>query len=312
MGEMTPHIEAAIGLHLAMDERTYHADPCCSAGQLNFAEGGGPSLNHSVARAMLRSPLHAWRAHPRLGGAAQRSPSREMALGSAAHALTLGKGAALARIDADNYLTKDAKNARDAAYAQGFIPLLAREYALAEAMAAEAGPLIRAELGEGFHAEAVAIARDELGSWLRCMIDAMTPDRRVLLDYKTTDSAEPEAFARKVREEYSTQAAFYSHILDLIDPEGAGRRRFVFCAQERDCPQAITFYELDPALMEIAAKQMERARVKWAACLKLGKWPAYERGPHIVAPKPWDLDAEMERQFQDDSAQAALEAEKYF
>lgn len=298
-----------IGLRHDIGERAYRADPCPDF------EGGAPSLNHSVARAMLRSPLHAWRAHPRLGGARDgprdSSARSMMAVGSAVHKLTLGKGAEIVRIDAPDFRSKAAQQARDDAEAAGLIPLLEKHYEIAEAMAQEARPVLAAELGPDFHAEAVAIARDELGSWLRCMCDAITTDLRVIVDWKTTDSAEPEGFERKIRNDYATQAAFYSHILDLIDPKGAGRRRFLFGVQERDCPQAITFHELDPAMMEIAAKQMERARTRWAACLLSDKWPPYERGPHIVSPKPWDLDAEMERQFQDDSAQAAVEAEKY-
>lgn len=294
-----------IGLHLDMDERAYRADPCPE-----------PSLNHSVARLILRSPLHGWREHPRLGGGreeARASGARSMmAIGAAAHKLTLGKGASLARIDAPDFRSKAAQYARDDAECAGLIAVLEKQYEIAEAMAEEARPAIAAELGDDFHAEAVAIARDDYGSWLRCMCDAITPDLRLILDWKTTESAEPETFAKKIRADYTTQAAFYSHILDLIDPKGAGRRRFVFGVQERECPQAITFHELDPALMEIAAKQMERARVKWAACLAIGKWPAYERGPHIVSPKPWEIDAEMERQYQDDTAQAALEAEEVF
>lgn len=282
------------GFHPDMDAGRYHADPCPV-----------PSLNHTVARLILRSPLHAWNAHPRLGGKAKREGSSITAIGAAAHALTLGKGATIARIDADNYRTKDAQNARDAAYAQGAIPLLAKELAVAEAMAAIARPVIIEELGANFLAENVAIARDGT-TWLRSMIDAMTPDYRLVLDWKTTVSAEPETFARLVRDDYATQAAFYCQVLDLLDPEGMGRRRFLFGAQERDCPEAITFHELDPAAMEIAQKQMERARIKWEACMLVDKWPPYDRGPHMIAPKAWELDAEMNRQYQDDLAEAGL------
>jgi len=280
-----------IGLHTDMDAATYHADPCPA-----------PSLNHGCARLMLRSPLHAWKAHPRLGNLTKRTGSGITNIGSAAHALTLGRGAALARIDCDNYRTKEAQNARDAAYAQGFVPLLTKEYEVAAAMAAIARPVIIEEMGADFLPEAVAIARDEHGSYARIMSDAMTPDLRVVLDFKTADSAEPEAFAQRIRNDYTTQAAFYCFVLDQLDPEGIGRRRFFFCAQERDCPEAITFHELDPAQMEIAAKQMERARAKWAVCLKTNRWPPYDRGPHVVSPRPWEIEAEMNRQYEDDKA----------
>lgn len=287
---------ADVGIHRDMDDRTYRADPCPV-----------PSLNHSVAKAMLRSPLHAWREHPRLGNVRRSSGSSVTAIGSAAHALTLGRGAAIAKLPFENYRTKEAQNARDAAYAQGFVPLLAKEWAVAETMADVARPMVRAELGDDFLAEAVVIVKDEHGSHLRMMGDAATSDFRVILDWKTAVSAEPEEFAQRIRSEYLTQAAFYSFIYDQIDPDGAGRRRFLFGAQERDCPEAITFHELDPALFEIASKQMERARAKWAACLMTNKWPAYDKGPHLVAPRPWQIDAEMDAQYEDDKAAALAE-----
>lgn len=284
-----------------LDHGAYHADPCPT-----------PSLNHTVAKLMLRSPLHAFRAHPRLGGKGKRSASREMNIGSAAHALTLGKGVGIAKLPFENYRTKEAQNARDAAYAQGFVPLLPHEYEVAETIANNARPIIRAELGEDFVAESAAIAMDDFGSWLRMMADAQTPDHRVVFDLKFVDNAEPEAFAQTVRYEYATQAAFYNDVLDLLDPDGIGRRRFLFAAQERDVPEAITFHELDPAAMEIAQKQMARARAKWAVCLKQNKWPAYDRGPHLISPKPWEIDAEMERQYQDDRAAVQARAEEAY
>lgn len=276
-----------------LDHTTYHADPCPV-----------PSLNHTVAKLILKSPLHAYKAHPRLGSSAKRVASREMNIGGASHALTFGKGVGVSRLPFDNYRTKEAQNARDAAYAQGFVPLLPREYETAEAMAALARPAIEAELGRDFLAETTAIAVDEHGSWLRMMADSKTPDHRVILDLKSAVSAEPDEFARRVRDEYATQAAHYNDVLDLLDPDGIGRRRFIFMAQERDMPEAITFHELDPASMEIAQKQMERARTKWAACMRLNKWPAYDKGPHLISPKPWEIDAEMDRQYEDDKAAA--------
>lgn len=271
-----------------IDHATYHADPCPA-----------PSLNHTVARLLMRSPLHAWRAHPRLGGLTKREATRPMNIGAAAHALTFGKGVGVARLDFDNYRTKDAQNARDAAYAQGFVPLLPHEYETAKVLADHARPALIAELGEDFIAEQAAAAIDDNGSWLRIMADAMTPDRRVVFDLKVVVSAEPEAFGRWVRNECATQAAFYNDVLDILDPGGRGKRRFIYAAQERDLPEAITFHELDPAAMEIAQKQMERARIKWAVCLREDRWPAYDRGPHLIAPKPWEIEAEIEADYQD-------------
>lgn len=299
----------APGFYYDMDAPTYHADPCPA-----------PSLSHTIARILhTRSPLHAKRRHPRLGGLPQRV-SAEMAIGAAAHALTLGRGSALARIDAENYRTKDAQNQRDAAFAQGFTPLLAKEYAQAEYMAHVARPALELVCGariENLRIETVAIAtephddlprndfRDNNDTWLRCMTDAATPDFRLIVDYKTCATAEPESFGANVRKYYATQRAFYEHVLDCVDPDGRGKRRFLFMAQERDCPEAIVFFEADPALTEIAGMQMARARRTWAECLLNDAWPAYDPGPHLVAPMPWEIDAEISAEYDEQLKESA-------
>lgn len=282
----------APGLYPDMLAPAYHADPCPV-----------PSLSHTIARILhTRSPLHARRRHPRLGGKPE-SPNHEMAIGAAAHALMLGRGAALARIDAENYRTKDAQNARDAAFAQGFVPVLAKEYAKAEEMAEIARHVLERVCGApiaDLHIETVAVATEQavdadgarIETWQRCMADAITPDFQLVIDYKTCATAEPEYFGATVRKYYATQRAFYDHVLshDAIDPGGRGKRRFLFMAQERDCPEAITFHEVDPALAEIAEMQMARARRKWAECMLNDHWPAYDPGPHLVAPMPWEIE----------------------
>lgn len=273
-----------------MSADAYHADPCPE-----------PSLSHTIAKLIAqRSPRHAKRAHPRLGGRNDRR-SREMSLGSAVHTLTLGRGAALAHMPFDNYRTKDAQHQRDVALAQGFIPLLTKEYELAEAMAAEARPRLETLCGgklTDLLVETVAVAQGEDGQWLRMMGDIMTPDLRLVVDLKTCASAEPEAFAAAVNKYYATQPAFYFDILDRLDPDGIGKRRFIFAAQERDDPEMMTFHELDTAALEIGQAQMQRAREKWASCMQSGEWPGYAIGPHLVSPRQFDIDAEMSAEYE--------------
>lgn len=269
----------------------YHADPCIE-----------PSLSHSIAKLIAtRSPLHAKRAHPRLGG--EPKPGNHLtAIGAAAHALTFGNGADIVVVDAENYRTKAAQEARDQAYARGAIPVLIKEYETARDMAEVARETIAAEFGEGLLNEHTVVAKDDFGSWLRIRPDAMTPDMRVLIDWKTTESAEADWFARRIRQAYATQDAFYRDTLDFLEPAGRGKRRFVFIAQEREYPEAITFHELDAAALDIAQGQMARARAKWAACIMRDEWPAYPRGPYFIAPRQWEIDAELEAQYEERNA----------
>src|ERR1019366_772229 len=106
----------------------YHADPCIF-----------PSLSSGIAKNILRSPLHAQAKHPRLRlthDPLEDESSSAMKLGSLIHALVLGNGPDFAVIDADDYRTKAARELRDTALEDGFIPILAKEHAQGEKVSA--------------------------------------------------------------------------------------------------------------------------------------------------------------------------------
>lgn len=268
----------------------YHADPCPS-----------PSLNHTIAKILHeQSPLHAYNAHPRLGGV-QKKRDRAMDIGTAVHALAIGIGAPVALLEYENFRTKAAQEARDALIASGATPLLPDDYALVHKMA----PLMRTEIETLFgravgdmYREIVVVAK-EAHTWSRTMIDVMSPDLRLIVDAKTTISAEPGAFGRYAMASYATQAAFIFQTLDLVDPAGKGKRRFVFIAQERDTPEAITHHELDAMALELADSQMKRARLRWALCAHTNTWPAYDKGPHLISPKSYQLEDEYNRVWEE-------------
>jgi hypothetical protein len=249
------------------------------------------------------------KAHPRLTpGPREETKRRDMALGTAAHKLMLGKGKELVVIDADDFRTKDARAQRDEAAANGLTPVLRADYERAEAMAPCARQAVESWIGgklDACHVEATAAA-EEGGFWRRSMMDIVTPDLRLIVDYKTTEDASVDAGARRIwGNGYDTQAAFYVHMLDLLDPAGRGQRRVVFLFQERDCPEALSLHELDAGAMDFAEKRMERARQRWDKCLAAGKWPGYEPGPHLVAPKPWQLADDIDASYEDSFAPEA-------
>lgn len=283
----TPVTEA--GLY-ALTEDEYHSDPCPV-----------PSLNHTVAKIIHdKSPLHAFNAHPRLG-AKEKKTTRVMDIGTAAHALAIGVGAKIAPLKFKDFRTKAAQETRDAMIANGITPLLQDDYDMVQAMA----PLLRAAIEDvagspiGDLLREVAVIGKEGDSWSRCKPDAMTPNLRLIVDAKTTLTAHPEVYGRKVMSDYATAVAFTFQTLDLIDPEGKGKRRYVFAVQERECPAAITYHELDPTALELAEAQMKRARLRWSLCSHTNTWPAYERGPHVVVPRQYEIDDELDRQFDD-------------
>src|SRR5262245_29477228 len=117
-----------VGIH-AISPAQYHADPCPA-----------PSLSSSIAKMLcLESAAHAQYAHPRLNPAGAGDDADErFDIGTAAHALLLEGTTAIAVIDAKDYRTNAAKDARDAAYAAGLTPLLKARWTDVQAMVAAA------------------------------------------------------------------------------------------------------------------------------------------------------------------------------
>lgn len=276
--QITQHDDGQVGApgFYRMPEAVYHADPAPM-----------PSLSSSIARTMLdRSPLHAWHAHPRLNPAHEAEESTRLDLGSIAHRLVLGAGADLEIIEAEDYRTKAAKEARDAAREAGRIPCLRSQFHQVAEMAEAARPvfheLFGGEPAVRAHAELVMIWR-EGPVWCRGMIDAISHDLRVRADYKTTADAAPAVFGRRLYDAgYHFQEAFYERGLAAMDPEGRGRRTSFVIAQEIDPPYAVSVHRVDAAGRMIAAKQAAAAIGMWTRCMETGEWPGF---PGINTPE---------------------------
>jgi hypothetical protein len=219
------------GIYTGMAAAEYFADPCPV-----------PSLTQSVAKVLIdRSPAHAKIEHPRL---TPPEPDDEpdkydaaKAIGNAAHAMAIGRGKLIAVAAFDDWRKKDAQAFRADALAAGKEPILERHHECALAMVAAA----RAQLdaigwtdaftqGEG----EVVIAWKEGETWFRSMIDWM-PNTRILYDYKTSAaSLAPHLIAPKMEGDgWHVQAAMHERGLDVLDPAGAGRRKFRFIAHAR-------------------------------------------------------------------------------
>lgn len=276
------------GVYLGTPMDAYRADPCPA-----------PSLNSSTALlAITRSLEHAKAAHPKLSepwddegeeAAQEKKITRAMDIGSAAHRLSFGVGAEIALIHADDFKKKDAREARDAAREAGEIPLLAKEYKRAKAMADRSRPVIEGLLEGSLVAEAMIVCQDEGGFWRRGLLDRCRADMRVIIDYKTSelDVSPAMAKARVFSAQHYFQEAFYRRILDRLDPEGRGRRRFCFLYQEQKPPFTCCLVETDEAGRSWGEEQVEAACRLWDEALVTGQWPGYPLGPHIASPPDW-------------------------
>ena len=242
-----------------------------------------PSLSSSLTRKLIdRSPLHAWTACPRLNPAHEPKTSDAFDMGRAIHAMTLGKGAGIAVVDADNWTTKAARQDRDAARDAGLTPMLAAQYEAA----CSARNQIWHVLGDDFGID-IATGRNEIaafaeidGVWCRALVDHAPVDaRRPLIDIKTTTNASPDACVRSVADfGYDFQAA---HYLDVWEAATGERREFRFVFIEKEPPFGISVVELydneddEADWMLDARHKCAEARRIWGECLKTGHWPGY-------------------------------------
>lgn len=261
--------------------------------------GPVPNLHYSTAAKLVnQSPLHAHASHARLGG--QKSdPTSATDDGTVMHSLLLEAGAGLEVVHADNYQTKAAKEARDAARAAGKTPVIAHR--LEELMtAAEA---IRHRMREEFGV--VLDGQSEVPVWWReatqlgpisCLakLDHLkVPD---IFDLKTTSGeVSVDACQRRIYDHgYDIQAAAYTSAVEKVHPELAGRVRFVFLFVELDPPYAVTPLIPSGTLKQLGEQRWRRACETWARCLTLNKWPGHVTELTRVEALPWALAKEME------------------
>src|SRR3990167_1335678 len=200
------------GIHTISAE-VYHADPCDES-----------SLSSSVAKVLLnQSPRHAWMQHPKLNPDYRPEENSRFDLGSAAHALLLeGNQAKIAIIEADDWRTKKAKEERDEARANGLLPILVKHDFALKAMVKAANEFIETTELKGIFENGKpeqTVIWQEGDIWCRARPDWLTNDNKIILDYKTTDSAAPEVFIRQIpRMGYDLQSEFYDRgIYRLFD-----------------------------------------------------------------------------------------------
>lgn len=177
-----------IGIH-TLSAADYHRD---------LIDDKRPSLSASIAHILTTSsPKHAWTAHPKLNPDWQPREEEKFDIGKAAHALLLEGEAAVRVIPFDDWRTNAAKDEREAARAEGRIPLLAKHWEGVEAMRAAAygqleGLDVQPTLFTDGKPEQTLVWEDN-GVLCRARLDWLRTDLTAIDDLKTTSaSANPE------------------------------------------------------------------------------------------------------------------------
>ena len=254
----------------------YHQDPI-----------PGGSLSQSRAKTLLREAGPARFKHYE----AIPETKPEWDLGGAAHSVVLGKGCErLVLIDAKDYKTKAAQEARKAAYADRMTPVLPHQMRQVEDMAEV---LSRHKLATETLAGATEMAmfwQLENGLWLRSQMDAMNPE--CTGDYKTTADASTWGFARSAwKFRYPLQGAWYRRLRAWITGDWLPYR---LVAQETTAPYLVSVWELDPLAIRQGESDMDEAIAIYQQCMESGNWPGYPDEIQTLSPPDWALDDEIE------------------
>lgn len=271
-----------------MSAAAYHADPCPE-----------PSLSSSIAKLLCDcSPAHARQAHPRLNSAAVDEEAEHFDIGTAAHAILLEGAAAVEVIDAKDWRTNAAKDARDAARKAGKIPLLVKVWADVQAMVAATSAQLEQHFDGRYmftngEPEQTLIWREE-DVWCRARIDWLRDGH--IDDYKTTSAtANPETLSRTLFSNgWDIQAAFYLRGLRVLTGADA---TFRFACQETYAPYALSVVALGPDAMVLAEKRVLYAISSWRACLNSNRWPAYPTQTAYAALPTWIESAWLEKEL---------------
>lgn len=98
---------------------------------------------------------------------------------------------------------------------------------------------------------------------------------------------------------YHFKAAFYERGLDVLKPDGIGRRKFFYVFQEIEVPFECSILQLSEGGLTIGRKQMTYAIEEWQRCMKSNVWPGYNNGVHIAMPPAWIERQWLERETND-------------
>ncbi len=250
-------------------------------------------LSPSIAHVLLtRSPWHALQRH-RLGGGMESEPTDATRRGYLIESMLIGGGKDIVVVDAKDWRTNLAKDARAAAEAAGKVAVLAEKFE----QATGAVGLLRERLIADGHSLAgspqLTIEWESDGAACKGKLDVWNSAHLLITDLKTCDDASDEAVSRSiVNYGADIQHAAYIEGVEATGISEPGRTRFQFVHVEPDYG-VVVVRTLSGTLAELGARKWARAKRIWRRCIETGVWPAYESRPIEAA--PWHLAAEEMR-----------------
>lgn len=244
------------------------------------------ALSSTVAFEIIsRSPFHA--KYKKTSGALW---AKTADVGTIAHKMLLENSEeGIALVDAADFRTKLAQQARDEAYAAGKVPILAHQLDEIRRMVKSARESIGdTELGDEFgkgQAE-VSIDWEDNGIICKARPDYLTDKFHISL--KTTKaSAEPSTFSRRQvgPSGYDFQLAFYDRGLRANGIKVEHRLLVI----EQDPPYGCSVIALATDKRLIAEVRVAQAIETWAKCIESSTFPGYAAQTYWAEATPWEV-----------------------
>lgn len=212
-----------------------------------------------------------------------RTEKRVFDLGTALHAELLGKGKErLEIIDAADYRTKAAREARDAAYEAGKTPLLGKEAHHME-IVRDLLPGHILEWFTGGTAEVAFLWDHPTGTPIRGQIDYLRDD--AIIDLKTIRATDTRTVERQVWDlRYYMQAATYQGGYHLLT--GAYLPYYIVTVDLAN-PHLSRAFEVPDDYLQRGRDDLDRAISIYTECTASGDWPAYGSEPAPLQPPVW-------------------------
>jgi hypothetical protein len=251
------------GLVLGLPAPQYHARPALSA-------GGAVTL-------VEKCPAAYWHSSPH-NPAATSEHRAIFDVGTAAHYAVLEPDVYETRVvelPFDDYRTKEARELREAAWAEGKTPLLRGDVDRVVTMRAaiHAHPIAAKAFAHGDPEVSFFWVDRETGAECKARADWLPRSRRYIVDLKTGASAHPRAFERlAVNLGHFQRAAWYVDGLKAITGETAA---YWFVLVERDTPHLVSVCTLDDEALAWGRRLNAAAMASYVRCLERGEWPGY-------------------------------------
>lgn len=264
------------GIYRDLPEGRYHADDA-------LAPELGRSLSQSAAKTLLAS--HARFAWEREHG---RPPKNAYDVGTLAHALILRNAdKRIVVIDAYDYKTKAAQQAKAAAYAEGKVPVHRGQLLDASRIARSVRrhPMAAQVLAHGEPEVSYYWTDSATGVTCRARVDWLVPGK-ALVDIKTVGrvgGSEPSSFGRQCAQlDYPLQAAHYIDGWEAVTGE---RLPFIHLVVETEAPHFVLVGQLFDDAIDAGRARMRRALEVYAERESAGDWPQFDH-PNTIADIP--------------------------